>query len=60
MADGQAYDALNIYATEPDALDAEEVRFLEELAAAVAFGLLSLRRRAEMPEAASSAQTHCG
>lgn len=34
IADGQAYGALNIYATELEAFDAEEVRFLEELAAA--------------------------
>ncbi len=46
ITDGRVYGALNIYATEPDAFDAEEVRLLEELADAVAFGILTLRRRA--------------
>ena len=38
--------ALNIYAQEPEAFDAEEVALLEELAAEVAYGLATLRLRA--------------
>ena len=38
--------ALMIYATEPDAFDAEEVRLLEELAGDLAFGIAVLRARA--------------
>jgi PAS domain S-box-containing protein len=46
LTDGRIIGALNIYAKEPDAFDAEEVQLLEELADAVAFGILTLRRRA--------------
>jgi PAS domain S-box-containing protein len=53
MADGQAFGALAIYAKEPDAFDAEEVKLLEELADAVAFGILTLRARAAKPQDAS-------
>jgi PAS domain S-box-containing protein len=38
--------ALNIYAQEPDAFDAEEVQLLEELAGEVAYGIEALRTRA--------------
>ena len=38
--------ALNIYAQEPDAFDAEEVKLLEELATEVAYGVTTLRLRA--------------
>lgn len=47
VAEGQTLGALNIYATEPDAFDAEEVRLLSELADDLAFGIVSLRTRAE-------------
>jgi signal transduction histidine kinase len=43
--------ALNIYATEPDALDAEEVRLLEELASDISYGLTALRNKFEREKA---------
>ena len=39
--------ALSIYATEPDAFDAEEVRLLTELANDLAYGIAALRARAD-------------
>jgi len=47
IAEGQTLGALNIYAAEPDAFDAEEVRLLSELADDLACGTVSLRARAE-------------
>jgi PAS domain S-box-containing protein len=44
--DDRILGALNIYAREPDAFDAEEVELLEELANEVAYGLTTLRLRA--------------
>jgi PAS domain S-box-containing protein len=44
--EGRTLGALNIYAAEPDAFDAEEVKLLTELASDVASGILSLRARA--------------
>lgn len=41
-----AFGGLMIYAAEPDAFDAAEVRLLEEVAADLAFGILTLRARA--------------
>jgi diguanylate cyclase (GGDEF)-like protein/PAS domain S-box-containing protein len=41
------FGALSIYAPEPDAFDAEEVRLLEELARDLAFGVVTLRGQAE-------------
>ncbi len=49
--DGQTFGALNIYATEPDAFDAEEVKLLTELANDLAFGIMSLRTRDERKRA---------
>ena len=43
--------ALNIYATEPDAFDAEEVKLLTELAGDLAFGIMVIRTRAEREQA---------
>ncbi len=45
--EGCVLGALNIYAQEPDAFDAQEVELLEELANEVAYGLNSLRLKAE-------------
>jgi PAS domain S-box-containing protein len=45
MQAGQALGALNIYAAEPDAFDAQEVELLEELAGAVAYGIGVMRSR---------------
>jgi len=44
---GKVMGALNIYATEPDAFDPDEVKLLEELAFDVAYGIGALRTRAE-------------
>jgi PAS domain S-box-containing protein len=43
MADGRALGALNIYAGEPDAFDADELALLRELANDLAYGISSLR-----------------
>ncbi|HEC15876.1 MAG TPA: response regulator [Sedimenticola sp.] len=43
----KAFGALNIYAAEADAFDAEEVRLLQELADDLAFGIATLRSHAE-------------
>ncbi len=47
MEGGSAFGALNIYAKEADAFDAEEVKLLRELAADMAYGITALRSRAE-------------
>lgn len=46
-ADGKTFGALIIYASEADAFDTEEVTLLEELADDLAFGICTLRGRAE-------------
>jgi PAS domain S-box-containing protein len=47
LSDGQPFGALNIYAPEPDAFDAEEVDLLAELADNLAHGIVALRTRQE-------------
>ncbi|MFQ5576110.1 MAG: PAS domain S-box protein, partial [Anaerolineae bacterium] len=47
IAGGQTLGALNIYAAEPDAFDAKEISLLTELANDLAFGIATLRTRAE-------------
>ena len=42
---GQAFGVLNICAVEPSAFDDDEVRYLQELAGDLAFGVLTLRTR---------------
>ncbi len=49
--DEGVFGALNIYAAAPDAFHAEEVHLLMELAGDLAFGITSLRRRAERSRA---------
>ena len=49
--DGQTFGALNIYATEPDAFDDEEVKLLTELSNDLAYGIMALRTRAERKQA---------
>ncbi len=44
---GKVMGALNIYATEPDAFDPDEVKLLEELAFDLAYGIAALRTLAE-------------
>lgn len=41
----RAFGSLNIYATQPNAFTADEVRLLEELADDLAFGIVTLRSR---------------
>jgi PAS domain S-box-containing protein len=43
--------ALNIYATEPDAFNEEEVQLLEDLAGDISYGLMALRNRFEREKA---------
>jgi diguanylate cyclase (GGDEF)-like protein len=45
--DGRMLGALTIYSADPNAFDPEEVTLLEELAADLAFGIVSLRVRAD-------------
>ncbi len=44
------YGALNVYSTEPDAFEEEEIELLERLAEDVAFGIRTLRLREERRE----------
>lgn len=48
---GRVFGALNIYAHETDAFDQEEVSLLAELADELAYGVISLRTRAEHRQA---------
>lgn len=48
---GKVVGALNIYAKEPDAFDAEEVNLLEELAGDLSYGLTALRDKSEKEQA---------
>jgi PAS domain S-box-containing protein len=47
IANGQTFGALNIYAAEPDAFDAEEVNLLMQMAGDLAYGIVAIRTRAE-------------
>jgi signal transduction histidine kinase len=47
LAGDRAIGALNIYATEPDAFDAEEIELLTEMAGDLAYGIVAVRTRAE-------------
>ncbi|MGA2881091.1 MAG: SpoIIE family protein phosphatase [Bryobacteraceae bacterium] len=47
IVDGEAFGAIMIYAAEPDAFGTEEVALLTELASDLAFGIATLRTRAE-------------
>ncbi len=47
LANEQTIGALNIYAVEPDSFDSEEVKMLVELADDLAYGIATLRARAE-------------
>jgi PAS domain S-box-containing protein len=46
-ANGRTFGALSVYAAEPNAFDAEEVKLLMELAGDLAYGIVALRIRAE-------------
>lgn len=49
--DAEVFGAFNIYASEPDAFDAEEVELLTELVNDLSFGITSLRIRVEHAKA---------
>ena len=49
--ESSAFGALNIYAEEPDAFGEEEAQLLQELADTLAFGIASLRTKAERARA---------
>ncbi len=51
LSEGRALGALNIYSSEPDTFDAEEVRLLTELADDLAYGITALRAQAERKRA---------
>ena len=48
---GESFGALTIYSTQPNAFTAEETRLLTDLASDLAFGIASLRSRAERKNA---------
>ncbi len=58
IADGQTFGTLNIYAAEPDAFDKEEVELLSRLADDLAYGILSLRTRAELKSTEQELRKH--
>ncbi len=49
--EGRTLGTLNIYAAQPNAFHAEEVKLLMELAGDLAYGIISLRTRAERQQA---------
>lgn len=51
VQENRVLGALNIYAAEPDAFDADEIKLLTELANDLAFGVLSIRDKKENDEA---------
>lgn len=51
-SNGEIFGSLNIYAAEPDAFDAEEVKLLSELASDLSYGISALRTRGERDEQA--------
>jgi signal transduction histidine kinase/CheY-like chemotaxis protein/PAS domain-containing protein len=56
VARGQTLGALMLYAADPDAFTAEEVALLEELAGNLAFGMDTLRTRAQRDTAEAATQ----
>lgn len=52
VGEGGKYGSLNIYASEPDAFDEEEVKLLGELAGDLSYGISALRTRGERDEQA--------
>ncbi|HVJ08373.1 MAG TPA: SpoIIE family protein phosphatase [Acidisarcina sp.] len=52
LVDAVTFGALAIYSAEPDAFDIEEVKLLTELANDLAFGISTLRTRAEQAKSA--------
>jgi HD-GYP domain-containing protein (c-di-GMP phosphodiesterase class II) len=59
LCDGQkTFGALSIYAAEPDAFPADEIRLLEEMAGDLAFGIATLHTRAERDQAVQERELH--
>ena len=61
IAEGQTFGALNIYAVEQDAFDAEELKLLVELADDLAYGIVALRTHAKhkrVEEALKKSEQH--
>jgi PAS domain S-box-containing protein len=58
IVDSHAFGALMIYAAEPGAFDSEEVKLLTELANDLAFGIETLRTRAERDRNAYEHEHH--
>lgn len=58
IANGLTIGALNIYAAEPDAFDAEEVKLLTELADDLTYGIMALRTRTERKRAEEELRKH--
>ena len=56
IVEGKTIGILDIYASDPEAFDPEEVRLLEELAGGVAFGIWSLRTDQERQRAEAEVQ----
>jgi PAS domain S-box-containing protein len=54
IAENPPLGALNIYASEPDAFDKEEINLLSELADDLAFGIVALHTRVEREQAQES------
>jgi phosphoserine phosphatase RsbU/P len=57
LLDSTAFGAFMIYATEPDSFGTEEVKLLTELASDLAFGVTTLRTRAERAKAEEQVRT---
>ena len=51
VCDATILGALNIYSSEENAFDLDELKLLEELASDIAYGILSLRTRSAHEEA---------
>lgn len=56
LTEGQAFGTLNIYASEQDAFDTEEIGMLVELAGDLAYGIGALQAQAERSKAESALQ----
>ena len=54
---GETFGALNIYGSEADAFDTEEVNLLGELAGDLSFGVIALRTRVEQESAEAALRT---
>jgi PAS domain S-box-containing protein len=51
IGDEKTFGALNMYASEPDAFDKEEIELLEQLAGDLSYGIMALRMREKHREA---------